>query len=163
MATNQLIIVNTHKRLTLVGQPYQSPPSANTCDVLSSNEHCSTYGTQHCLTTNYSTARTSVQRSPTAITLFPLSTDTTFSLEQCTTVSSSCHTFPLRRSVGFIYVTPRNTNISRHIRIHVLPVFPISPFDAPLDFTLPSLRRGNLYIVYMMIRFLRGRDWDRSF
>ena len=68
----------------------------------------------------------SVQRVPTAITLFPLSTAP--SLEQCT---SSCHTFPLRRAVGFIYVSTRNTIIGGDICIRVLPVSPFSPCDAP--------------------------------
>ena len=69
------------------------------------------YGTQHPLTTNNSFARTSVQRARTATTLFPLST--TLSLEQCT---SSCHTFPLRRAVGF----------------RALPMSLFSPCDAPV-------------------------------
>ena len=114
------------ERLTLAGHPYPLPPSAKTCDVLYSNEHCSTYGTQHPPTTNKSTARTSIQRAPTAITLFPLST--TLSLEQCT---SSCHTFPLRRAVGFICASKPNTIIGGNIFIRVLPVSPFSPYDAP--------------------------------
>ena len=91
VAANQSILVQ-HPRATdiVTGQPYPLPPSANTCGVLYSNEHYSTCGTQHPLTTNKLFARTSVQRAPTAIhTLFPLST--ALSLEQCT---SSCHTFP---------------------------------------------------------------------
>ena len=96
VAANQLIIVQ-HPRATLAGQPYPLPPNANTCDVLCSNEHYSTHGTQHPLTTYNSFARTSIQRAPNAITLSPLST--TLSLEQC---SSSCHTVPLRQAVVFI-------------------------------------------------------------
>ena len=90
-----LLLYNIQERLALAGQPYPLPPSANTCDVLYSNQHYTAYGTQHPLTTNNSFARISVQPAPTAITLFPLSA--TFSLEQCT---SLCHTFPLRDQWG---------------------------------------------------------------
>ena len=127
VAANELIMLdNIQVRLTFADQPYPLLPSANTCDVIYSNKHYSTYGTQHPLTTNYSFARTSVQRATTAITLFPLST--TLSLGQCT---SSCHTFPLRRAVGFIYVSMRNTIIGGNVCIRVLPVSPFSPCDAP--------------------------------
>ena len=71
--TNQLLY-NIQVRLTFAGQPYPLPPSANTCDLLYSNEPYSTYGTQHPLLTSNSFARTSVQRASTALTLFPLST-----------------------------------------------------------------------------------------
>ena len=101
--TNKLLY-NIRERLTLAGQPYPLPLSANTCDALYSNEHYSTYCTQHPLTTNNSFARTSAQRAPTAITLSPLSA--TLSSEQCT---SSCYTFPITRAVEFIYVSTRIT------------------------------------------------------
>ena len=80
----------------LVNPIHYHQKCTNTCDVLYSNEHYSTYGTQHPLTTNNSFARTSAQRAPTAITLFPLGT--TLSSEQCTT--SSCHTFPPEKQWG---------------------------------------------------------------
>ena len=127
VAANPLIIVqHQREQLALAGQPYLLPPSANTYDALYSNEHYSTYGTQHSLTTNNSFARTLVQRAPTAITLFPLST--TLPLEQCT---SSCHMFPLRRPVGFIYVSTHNAIIGGKICIRVLPASPFLPCDAP--------------------------------
>ena len=97
--------------------------------MLYSNEHYSTYDIHsiHPQTTNNSFVRTSVQHAPTDITtLFPLST--TLSLEQCT---SSCHTFPLRRAVGSIYVSTRYTIIGGNLCIRVLPVSPFSPCDAP--------------------------------
>ena len=65
------MLYNIQERRALDGQPYPSPTSPNTCDVLCSNEHYSTYGTQHRLITNNSFAYTCVQRAPTAITLFP--------------------------------------------------------------------------------------------
>ena len=142
-AANQLIIVQ-HPRATgiVAGQPYPLPPSANIRDVLHSNEHYSTYGTQHALTTNNSFARTSVQRAPTAITLFPLSTSTTtLFLEQCT---SSCHTFPLRIAVGFIYVSTRNTITGGKIRIPVLPVPLPFRLATPPGFHVTRIPKGNL-------------------
>ena len=119
-------------RLTFAGQPYPLPPSANTCDVPYSNEHYSTYGAQHPLTTKKSFARTSVQRAPTAIILFPLSA--ALSLEQCT---GSCDTF-LLKAVGFIYVSTRNTIImGGNIYIFFACVTGVSLFALrrPRDFT----------------------------
>ena len=83
---------------SLVNPTHHWSPSVNTCDLVCGNEHFLFHVTvQHPLTTN-SFARTTVQRAPTAITLFP--PISTFSLEQCT---CSCHRFPLRRAVGFFY------------------------------------------------------------
>ena len=127
----------------MAGQPYPLPPSANTCDVLYNNEHHSTYGTQHPLTTNNSFSRTSVQRAPAAITLFPLST--TLSLEQCT---SSRSTFPLKRAVGFIYVSTRSTIIGGKIVVRVLPVPPFSPCDAPGISRYPHLEGEPCTCIY---------------
>ena len=69
------LLYNIHERLLLAGQSYPLLQSANTCDVLHSKEHYSTYGTQNPLTTNSSFARTSVKRARTAVTLLPLSTN----------------------------------------------------------------------------------------
>ena len=139
VAANQFIIVQRPRATDIVaGQPYPLPPSANTCDVLYSNEHYSTYGTQHPLTTNNSLARTSVQRAPTAIPL--LLVGATISLEQCT---SSCHTSPLRRAVGFIYVSTCNTVIGGKICIRMLLVSLLFVLRRPRDFMFPA---GNLVI-----------------
>ena len=66
----------------LVNPIHYHQVQTHACDVLCSNEHYSTYSTQHPLTTNNSVAHTLVQRAPGAITLFPLRT--ALSLEQCT-------------------------------------------------------------------------------
>ena len=67
------LLYNIQHRRTLAGQPYPLPSSVRTFDALHSNEHYSTYyGAQHALTTTNSFARTSIQRSPTAISLLPL-------------------------------------------------------------------------------------------
>ena len=68
VAANELIIIVQHPRATgtVAGQPHPLP-SANTCDALYSNEHYSTCGTQHPLTTSNSCARTSVRRAPTPL------------------------------------------------------------------------------------------------
>ena len=95
------------------------------------------------LRNNNSFARTSVQRAPTAITIFPLST-TTLSLEQCT---SSCHRFPLREQWGF-YVSTRNTIIGGNIFIRVLPVSPF-PLATPPGFHVTRIPKGNLVITVM--------------
>ena len=129
VAANQLIVVQ-HPRATDIGWStlFITTKCKHVCVThhIATNEHYSTYGTRHPLTTNSSFTRTSVQRAPTAMTLFPLST--TLSLEQCT---SSCLTFPLRRAVGFIYVSTRNTIEGGKIFIRVLPVSSFSPCDAP--------------------------------
>ena len=57
VAAYQLIIVyNIQKRLALSGQPYPLQPNANTCDILYSNEHYSTYGTQALPSTAFGTS-----------------------------------------------------------------------------------------------------------
>ena len=75
---------NIQERLTLSGQLFPLPPSADTSELPYSGDHHSTYGTQHPLSTDTnSLASTSpVQRLPTAITLLPLNTSTTLALEQ---------------------------------------------------------------------------------
>ena len=151
VAANIFVVIVQHPRATDNGWSTLSNTTkcANTCGVRYSNEHYSTYGRQHPpLTTNNSFTRTSVQRAPTAIiTLFPLMNTTTCTAlywEQCT--SLLCHTSPLRRAVGFIYVSTRNTIIGGNICILVSPVSPFSPCDASRDFTLPTSRRGTLYL-----------------
>ena len=107
--TNKLLY-NIQQRLTLAGQPYQLYHQVQThvTYYIATSTIPRTVHRQYPLTTTNSFARTSsVQRAPTAITLFPLST-TTPSLEHCT---SSCHYFPLSRAVGFICVSTRNTII----------------------------------------------------
>ena len=117
------------------------PPSADVCNVQHGNEHHSTYGTQHPLITNNPFARTSVRRVPTAITLFPLST--TLSLEHCT---SSCHTFPLRRALGFVYVSTRNTIMDGIIFMYVC--YRRLPFRlaTPPGFHVTRIPKGTLVI-----------------
>ena len=117
--------------------------------------HYSTYGTQHPLTNNNSFARTSVQRAPTAIILFPLST--TLSLEQYT---SSCHTFPLRGAAGFIFVSTRNTITGGKICIRVLPVFPFSPCDAHGISCYPHPEGEPCVYVYNDSFFLGADIWS---
>ena len=102
----------------------------------------------HLLTTYNSCKGTSVQRAPTAITLFPLSTTaTTLSLEKCT---SSRHTFPLTKAAEFIYVSTRNTSIGGKTFMRVLPVSPFSPRDVPGTSRYPHPAGGPciLYTMY---------------
>ena len=144
LSTNQVLLYNIQERLALAGQPYPLPPSVNTCDVLFSNEHYySTYGTQHPLSTNNSFARTSVKRAPTAITLPTEYYSGTLSLDQCT---SSCHTFPLRKAVGFTYEYANNTIIIGGKICMCVTGVSLLALRRPRGFTLPACRRGTLYI-----------------
>ena len=103
---------------SLVNPTHHWSPSVNTCDLVCGNEHFLFHVTvQHPLTTN-SFARTTVQRAPTAITLFPL--NTTLCLDQ---YISSCHTFPLTKKSGEVHLceyAQHHYYIGGKIRIVVL-------------------------------------------
>ena len=167
VAANQLIIVQ-HPRATDIGW--------STLSITTKYKHVlrtiwqralfHVRGTRHPLTTNNSFARTSPQRAPTAIPLFPLSA--TLSLEQC---ASSCvvHAFPPRRAVGFIYhryyVSTRNIIHYRWNNICTCVCYRCLPFRlaTPPVSRYPHPEGEPCIIVYDDSFFSRGQGFGQEF
>ena len=98
-------------------------------------------------TTTATTTATATATATTTATTATNTTTATLSLEQCTT--SSCHTFPLRRAVGFIYVLTSNTSrllVGKYVYLcyRCLQFRLAIPPGFHVNFTFTRIAKGNL-------------------